>query len=789
MRPGNTSGTVGRKIALISNVYPVKKMQVEEAIYSVFQIIDENKKTDRNALISELSEFFGNCKWLLTDDWLVFCSHPPSLPTFLDFIASIPASEIDALKLAFYNLQSSSTLWVARNGKRRCVTISSDDTECLLKGTKSHLQLHPCISSNIAVTAHLTSSSISLIPGTVNTLNGCLTESISSFVTEEITLGSERHCDAVNLAIKGKVVVFTKHIPGKSLKYKVSHVELETAEEYSFDYYGEQMTLAEYFNCLRGEFKTWQVELREPRFPFLLVDDKGRRLPPELCFFKNEKINPRTSGLSVGFSQLSTKTSLSLSFACRRALDTISRSSTLIDSKPLNVKGRVLPDVTLEFRGKTQMTAVSGSWMLTGQKLLEAPQMVIGCAVLSFTAEDALEKEIVKILSDELRKYGLNMASDATVTHRFSADLFKTASVYEAISDSAKLVGGGLIIVFAPRRSVHLYSQVKTIAEVDVGVATQFLCLDNLHLKSLKEEGKRNAVFWQSLALEVNSKISTFSGRAGSPCIQAKLLGSKLFSAKPLVISSYVSAGDLEICAMTCTLDKGVSVFATQAQSQKPGNGSIREIYAMTMRLLDRYIQLNRELPPNVLYLRSAPLKCQTFDVVSEELAQVAQALLDCAIKSTGNSKCDRPRLTMVTVRKDHPVRLWCEKPADQDKKTLNIPTGTVIDDQVTESGCLSFILFSHASATGTARSTLYTVNHDEVFSDAERADELQQALYGLCHSSLRATRALRIPGPLEAARLLAERVRLYQTVRGDLNDLLLKPTLQSKLQGLSYFS
>jgi hypothetical protein len=75
------------------------------------------------------------------------------------------------------------------------------------------------------------------------------------------------------------------------------------------------------------------------------------------------------------------------------------------------------------------------------------------------------------------------------------------------------------------------------------------------------------------------------------------------------------------------------------------------------------------------------------------------------------------------------------------------------------------------------------------------RADELQTIVQGLCHCSLRTTRASAVPGQLEAARFLAQRVRLYQS--GETaphaeywnEKYLLRDSLQHKLQGLSFYT
>jgi Piwi domain len=819
LRPPHSSGTAGRKIALISNVYPIKPAGTSNHTLHAYSITDSELVKDRKKCIDVLSDLLADCQWVLSADFVVYVALQVRVISseYLRFLGTLKSSDIaqTLAAAAFGSFRAPKDAWVARDTLRSRVRITLKDADGLLKGTKSHLVTSPGISSDVGILADIAHDYLTLLPCAVSQLkaDACVLDLLSMFVTEGIGLGSARHAEIVNRVIselpKRCLVIKTTHLSQKDYFYRIVKIEVgQSSDQFKFDSYGQSMTLSEYYQTTRLPFKPWSVDLAHASLPLLLVDSKGRRFPPELCFLTSQLVLPRSLGVvPVGMAQLSTKTSMSLSFACRRALDSLaihtsfSNFGALLDSKPVSVKGRVLPDVCLEYRGRTQMTAVGGSWMLTGQKLVETPQMVVSVAAVSFATNDALEADIVKVLAEESRKHGINIANEVSHTQRLSPTLFDTESLRKALSEASKLASGGVVLVFLPSKSLSIYYQVKKVAETLLGLSTQCICLDNEHLKSLKEEGKRSAVFWQSLALEINAKIASFSGRAGSPNLQQKLLGTFYFQKRTMVIGGYVNAarfhGETEICGLVGTLDRGHSVYATQAIAQNPSrSGEITHMSDMVERLFGKYLEVNRDIPENILYLRAAPPIANTIDVITAELAHLEVAFERLSEHRNLPSKFNKPRVTVVLVRRDHSVRLWCEKPSEQDKKTGNVPTSTIVDSDVTKSGCLNFYLFSNSCPSGTARATHYSVAHDEFYGEetVRRVDELQTVIHGLCHCSLRATRASAVPGQVEAARLLTERVRLYLTgeeaaAAEYVNDrYLLRDGLQSRLQGISFF-
>ncbi|CAA9998446.1 unnamed protein product [Nesidiocoris tenuis] len=95
----------------------------------------------------------------------------------------------------------------------------------------------------------------------------------------------------------------------------------------------------------------------------------------------------------------------------------------------------------------------------------------------------------------------------------------------------------------------------------------------------------------------------------------------------------------------------------------------------------------------------------------------------------------------------------------DADRKTGNVPAGTIVDRDIVHPNEFDFYLVSHASIQGTARPTKYHVLYD----DAQMPEStLEEITYYLCHLFTRCTRSVSIPAPTYYAHLAAFRIRAY---------------------------
>lgn len=118
-----------------------------------------------------------------------------------------------------------------------------------------------------------------------------------------------------------------------------------------------------------------------------------------------------------------------------------------------------------------------------------------------------------------------------------------------------------------------------------------------------------------------------------------------------------------------------------------------------------------------------------------------------------------QPQLTFVVVQKRHHTRFMPQNPRDGVGKCKNIPPGTTVDTDVVSPVDFDFFLCSHAGIQGTSRPAHYTVLWDD---NNFTADELHKLTYHLCHTYVRCTRSISIPAPVMYAHLAAFRARQH---------------------------
>ena len=752
--------SAGRKISLISNSYALNVDTSSVDALSVWSTDLLETVNSREERFKKVAKLLGDGSWLYDDAQGIIFGKREDVGTVAEgfqFLYPVRASDLinDVLGLSVARLS---------HGKSYRIIKASD-------GSKFSI----C----------QVSSSINILP-----MSMCVPAKMwmHKFIEKGEKIGDVSFLNRLNTFLKstGGVVVETLHIPGRRMRYRVMSVSGQSARTWTFPFERDgvvtEISIFEYFRY-QNEYKKWVVNLEEPDLGIILIDNKGRGLPLGVCFVVSTSTSP--------------KTSLSQTFCARKYIQNsalpllLKIGSVELSSKPEIFKGKLLPDVSLEYRSKSIMTAIGGSWVLTGQKLLEAPSGLVKLGVININGDhptNITPSVWLSTLSNEAKKHGVSIHPEAI--NQIDLTESSTESLKRAFTELVKVTP--LIIVFIPRKNLKIYSAVKTVGEVSFGVPTQVVVLSN---PALSETGFS---YWHSMIIKISGKLPALSN---SPVVKRAACIAVVPSLKKLMVVGIAKcrlknrSDQLDLLSMVASLDKGYSVFGSELRAQKAKDTSFVE---MLVRLLERFFLLNRELPEDILFLRYSSESPLAFIKDKESINAAMKIVSDQAGKGIGKFSMRTveqaseylrysPRICFVEVDRHHSQRFWCEKPADLDKKSGSIPSGCLI-----ESSQNSFYLFPHSGIVGTSRPTLFKVLLDEIFTD----QSIHQFINALCYCGVRGTKSISIPGVLSAAQTLCNRGKVYAASETDIGAsaeyfnerFLLRETLQERLQGLNFF-
>uniref|UniRef100_A0A0D9YUZ2 Piwi domain-containing protein n=1 Tax=Oryza glumipatula TaxID=40148 RepID=A0A0D9YUZ2_9ORYZ len=178
----------------------------------------------------------------------------------------------------------------------------------------------------------------------------------------------------------------------------------------------------------------------------------------------------------------------------------------------------------------------------------------------------------------------------------------------------------------------------------------------------------------------------------------------------------------------------------------------------MIRELMMNFYQRNRRKPERIIFYRDGISESQFSQVIIHEVDAIRKACLSL-------QEDYLPPITLVIVQKRHHTRIFphtlCSNYTEQ---VAQIPSGTVIDQDICHPSGFDFYLCSHTSQ-GNSRPTHYTVIFDE---NHFTADGLQLLTHNLCYMYARCTRAVSIVPPVYYAHLAAARGRSYLGKFGD---------------------
>nr|QEI10611.1 argonaute 2 X2 [Myzus persicae] len=300
-----------------------------------------------------------------------------------------------------------------------------------------------------------------------------------------------------------------------------------------------------------------------------------------------------------------------------------------------------------------------------------------------------------------------------------------------------------LIVVVIPDYPPGIYASVKQKSELEVGVLTQ--CIKS------KTMFRMNTSTSSNILLKINSKLNginhTLANRSSPPSMD----GAIIFGAD-VTHPSPEQTTIPSVAAVAASHDIYGSQYNMEWRLQSPKVEIIQDLEDIVHIQLVKYKDRTKSVPKKIFYFRDGVSEGQFLQLLEYELIAIRRACLRLNINY-------KPSVTFLVVQKRHHTRMFPKYSCDMDGKFANVPSGTIIDTQITHPTELDFYLCSHASIQGTSRPTKYhLIWDDNNFTE----DQLEQLTFYLCFMFARCTRSVSYPAPTYYAHLAAFRARAY---------------------------
>ncbi|KAF5287954.1 hypothetical protein FQA39_LY15592 [Lamprigera yunnana] len=524
----------------------------------------------------------------------------------------------------------------------------------------------------------------------------------------------------------------------------------KTAAEYRFtNDQNVMMTVEEYYRKIK------RAPLRYPHLPCLWVGNMQREspilFPPEFCTIVegqvlNRQMTPfQTSNLIkiAATSTIDRKKKIMESVSRANYNDDMCAREFGISVKPefTKVPARVLEPPDLKYFNNATVRPRKGVWR--PEKFDEAMQLNDWCIVCvdARTSVPSLQ-DFAKMVVNEGSNLGMKIAVPKFIILKLQRSMEKR--ILE--EQFKKLKTMTLILVVIPDRLKDIYSYVKQVAELTVGVVTQCVKAKNVFQK-------RSSTI-SNILLKINAKLN---GRNH----QLRVMPNCLKSSQCIIMGADVTHPSPEnrgstpsVAAVTASHDICAFQYNITWRLQPSTQEIITDLANVVHDHLLFYKKKNNVSPQRIIFFRDGVSEGQFEIVVNSEVQAIRRA---CA--KLEPNKTYKPKLTFLVVQKRHHTRFFPMSERDSEDRNFNVPPGTVVDTEITHPTALDFYLVSHASIQGVARPTKYRKLWDD--SDMNE-DELEELTYHLCHLFTRCTRSVSYPAPTYYAHLAAARAKVY---------------------------
>ena len=313
----------------------------------------------------------------------------------------------------------------------------------------------------------------------------------------------------------------------------------------------------------------------------------------------------------------------------------------------------------------------------------------------------------------------------------------------------------GILFVILPKKDAEIYSNLKKIADVQVGIHTTCIVrLPGWKPNQLDEKGRLIRELKSDAGSLVNIlyKVNLRLGGENLVLDSYRNGEGQLFTRETMILAAVVGSSEAE--------------FNHYAASLRPQTSKMEKIEAfgtMVGERLDywkkvsasKYALSKAQYPKRIVIFRDRVSEGQFQMIMQDEWPQIKMTIRS---RYSENDHQKLPKVIRMCVLKRHSTRFFPVHRQDQDRYG-NPLCGLVVDEQVTYKDAYDFYLQSHACIKGTARPAYYVVLVDEIRLPR---DVVQQEIFEHCFLFGRCSKAICIHPAVRYADRACDRARSY---------------------------
>ena len=219
------------------------------------------------------------------------------------------------------------------------------------------------------------------------------------------------------------------------------------------------------------------------------------------------------------------------------------------------------------------------------------------------------------------------------------------------------------------------------------------------------------------------------------------------FTSKPTMVCGYdvfhkpKANSYLAFCG---TVNRNFNQYWSAYIQQREYQEIADKLQSVVSEALDAFKTSNGIYPSQVIFYRDGVGEQQKKAIMTGEVEQIKQALLNKKDKDGGDIK-----ITFVMVNKRVKTKLVLENQG----RIQNPPPGTVLDHSLTAKGGYDFYLVSQHCRVGVPTPSHYTVLYDEIKADPK---DLMGMTYKLTFTYFNFSGSVKIPAPVKYADKMA---------------------------------
>ena len=345
------------------------------------------------------------------------------------------------------------------------------------------------------------------------------------------------------------------------------------------------------------------------------------------------------------------------------------RFAVNIDTQLLRVTGRVLRTPTLQY-SSGQHRPQKGTWNLMKSRFFESGttggELHLGLLKLVGNRENNMDREVAnfeRCLENALRSSGVNFtrvrwtSQNVPVDTRLSQDS-QSANIRKigTALNQFKSQNAQLVVVVLPTQDAHVFSRVKHLADVTIGIHT--LCIRQIYnRKERRDYINTNGTYMANLTLKVNLKLGGINHKLArrSPDL---LMGDTMFIGIDVTHPTGTeNAGGSNrrrsIAAVVANVDESLGQWPGSIRTQADRQEMVSDLRDMVRERLEAWKRQDN-LPSRVVVYRDGVSESQYQQVLRDELPQINHAIEMYFNARPGTTV---PNVTLLVVGKRHHTR------------------------------------------------------------------------------------------------------------------------------------